>query len=77
MPPTYIPQATHEMWVTGAEWYDFFSYDDRLPDGLQDFYVRVERCELVNEIAAYETELTKFLAEVDAEVATLTKLRAA
>lgn len=77
LPPTYIPQATHEMWVTGAQWYDFFSYDDRLPEGLQCFYVRVERNELEKEMAAYEEELKRFLAEVDAEVASLTKLRAA
>lgn len=77
LPPTYIPQATHEMWVTGAQWYDFYSYDDRLPEGLQGFYVRVERNELEKEMAAYEEELKRFLAEVDAEVASLTKLRAA
>lgn len=77
LPPDYIPQATHEMWVTGAEWYDFCSYDDRLPEGLQFFCVRVERCEFKNELAAYEAELTKFLAEVDAEVESLRKMRAA
>ncbi len=77
LPPDYIPQATHEMWVTGAEWYDFCSYDDRLPEGLQFFCVRVERFEFKTELAAYETELTKFLAEVDAEVASLRSLKAA
>jgi hypothetical protein len=77
LPPAYVPQATHEMWVTGAQWYDFFSYDDRLPEGLQCFYVRVERSEFKTELAAYETELTKFLAEVDAEVKSLETLRAA
>src|SRR6202000_976260 len=45
LPPIYVPQATHEMWVTGAQWYDFVSYDDRLPEGLQFFCVRVERNE--------------------------------
>lgn len=75
LPPTYIPQATHEMWVTGAEWYDFCSFDDRLPEGLQFFRVRVERSEF--DITGYEKELLKFLAEVEEEVAALSKLRAA
>jgi hypothetical protein len=72
-----VPQATHEMWVTGAEWYDFCSYDDRLPEGLQFFCVRVYRSEFKAELAAYEVELPKFLAEVDAEVESLRKLRSA
>lgn len=74
LPPEYVPQATHEMWVTGAAWYDFVSYDDRVPDGLELFRVRVERCEF--QIDDYEREVVKFLAEVDAEVQTLTKLKA-
>jgi hypothetical protein len=77
LPPEYVPQATHEMWVTGAAWYDFVSYDDRLPEGLQFFLVRVERCEFEKELADYEAELMRFLAEVDAEVEALTKLREA
>lgn len=77
LPPDYVWQATHEMWVTGAEWYDFYSYDDRLPEQLQTFYVRVERTELANELELYEAELTRFLREVESEVAILSKLRAA
>lgn len=77
LPPDYVPQATHEMWITGAEWYDFCSYDDRMPEGLEFFHVRVERFEFQTELATYETEVTKFLAEVAAEVEMLTKLRAA
>lgn len=77
LPPEYVPQATHEMWVTDAEFYDFCSYDDRLPEGLQFFHVRVERSELKSEIDAYEQEVKRFLAEVDTEVQALQKLRAA
>lgn len=77
LPPEYVPQATHEMWVTDAEFYDFCSYDDRLPEGLQFLHVRIERSELKAEIAAYEQEVTRFLAEVDAEIEALQKLRAA
>lgn len=77
LPPEYVPQATHEMWVTDAEFYDFCSYDDRLPEGLQFLHVRIERAELKDEIAAYEQEVKRFLAEVDAEMQILSKLRAA
>jgi hypothetical protein len=77
LPPEYVPQATHEMWVTGAEFYDFCSYDDRVPEGLQLFHVRVERSELKAELEAYEHEVARFLNEVDAEVKLLTKLRRA
>lgn len=77
LPPEYVPQATHEMWVTDAEFYDFCSYDDRLPEGLQFLHVRIERSELRAEIETYEHEVKRFLAEVDAEVKALQKLRAA
>jgi len=75
LPPEYVPQATHEMWVTDAEFYDFCSYDDRLPEGLQFLHVRIERAELKAEIANYEQEVTRFLAEVNLEVRALQRLR--
>lgn len=77
LPPEYVPQATHNMWVTGASRIHFVSFDDRLPEGLQFFHVVVERAELRTEIEAYEQEVTRFLAEVDAEVKALEKLRRA
>lgn len=75
LPPIYVPQATHEMWVTGAEWYDFCSFDDRMPEWLQLFTVRVYRNEF--DLKGYESEILRFLAEVDAEVEMLRKLRPA
>lgn len=74
LPPEYVPQATHEMWVVDtAQWYDFVSYDDRLPDGLDFFCVRVARSEF--DIAGYEAEVLRFLADVDEDVALLERLR--
>lgn len=73
LPTEYVPQATHNMWVTGAKWIDFVSFDDRLPEGLQYFHVRVERSEL--DIDGYEKEVLRFLAEVDEEVESLRKLQ--
>lgn len=74
MPSTYLPQVQHNLWVTGAEWCDFASFDDRLPKALQLFKVRVHAKDL--DMGAYEIEAMKFLAEVDAEVKALAALQA-
>lgn len=74
LPPEYVPQCTHQMWVTGAKWLDFVSFDDRMPSGLQYFCVRVYRSEFKKELEAYEAEVLRFLGEVDAEVQSLAKM---
>jgi hypothetical protein len=71
----YIEQCTHNLWVTGAQWCDLVSYDDRLPPALRIAKVRIERDEL--EIAAYESAALAFLAEVDREVEALQGMAAA
>lgn len=75
LPTLYVPQVTHELWITGAQFVDFVSYDDRLPAGLDYFCVRVQREEL--DIAAYEAEVMKFLAEIEVEHKALLALKAA
>lgn len=65
MPPEHKPQILHALWVTGAQYCDFLSYDPRFPVGMQTFYVRVERNEA--EIDAYVAEAMKFLREVELE----------
>jgi hypothetical protein len=74
-PADHLPQIIHNMWVTGAAWCDFLSFDDRLPEGARTFLVRVNRKDV--DIAAYEAAALKFLAEVDAEVAELQSRMAA
>lgn len=71
LPPEYVHQATHEMWVTGAAAYDFVSYCPALPAGLDVFSVRVDRSEF--DLAAHEAGVISFLREVDAEVSGLRK----
>ncbi len=75
MPSEYLPQVRHNLWISGAKWCDFFSYDDRLPEGLDTFLVRVYACDV--DLPAYETEALRFLDEVDAELCALQQLRAA
>jgi hypothetical protein len=76
LPADYKPQVLHGMWVTGARWCDFCSYDPRFTPELQLFRVRIERTpELEIEIAAYRESALRFLAEVDDEYAAVLKLR--
>lgn len=73
LPEDYRPQVIHNMWVTGAEFADFFSYDSRMPESLQCFHVRIERNE--KEIELHEQAVIKFLAEVDQECLDLLALQ--
>ena len=70
-PKKYIPQMMAQMACTGRKWCDFVSFDPRLPDGLQLFIVRVNADDKY--ILAMENEVTEFLAEVEATVASLNK----
>lgn len=62
-PASHLPQINHNLWITGLEFCDFSSYCEEFPEHLQLHTVRVERDEKV--IEAYETEVLKFLDEVD------------
>jgi len=73
LPSDYRAQVMHNMWVTGAQWCDFVSFDDRMPPGLDYWCIRVPRDEAV--IAAYESEVRRFLTEVDSEVGQLRNLQ--
>jgi putative phage-type endonuclease len=66
IPKDYVPQITHNLWVTGAAWCDFLSYDDRFPADLQVFCLRVLAKDL--DLASHQIAALKFLNEVDLEV---------
>ena len=65
LPDDYLRQVTHNVWVTGADFADFQSYDPRMPAGLGLFIVRVWRKDL--DIEGHERGVLQFLAELDAE----------
>lgn len=65
VPKEYLHQIVHALWITGAQWCDFLSFDDRFPLPLQTFYVRVPRNE--TDLTAYEIMVRSFLAEVERE----------
>lgn len=63
-PSEHLPQIICNLWISGAEWCDFISYDPRLPGNLQLFIKRVTRSEV--DIQAFEKEAFQFLRELDA-----------
>lgn len=73
VPPEYLPQIVHNLWVTGAAWCDFLSFDDRFPPHLQTLLVRYPRYE--PEIALYTLSVAAFLDEVGDTVASVLALQ--
>lgn len=69
VPSQYQPQMLWQMACTDARWCDFVSFDPRLPEDLQLFVVRFNRDE--PRIEEMEEEVERFLAEVDATLASL------
>ena len=68
-PVEHTPQIQGAMWITGRKWWDFVSFDPRMPERLQLYAFRVMRDEkLISEI---EAEVRRFLNEVDETVARL------
>lgn len=66
VPDVYMAQMQGGMWITGRKWWDYVSYDPRLPENAALFILRVERDE--EYIQKLEAQVRKFLAEVDEEV---------
>ena len=65
VPTEYAPQVLHGLWMTGASWCDWVSFDDRFPERLQLLIVRVVRNQF--EVMAYERTVLTFLESVDRE----------
>jgi putative phage-type endonuclease len=65
----YILQMQWQMACTSRAWADFVSFDPRLPAEMQLWVKRVARDD--NVIAEIESEVRKFLAELDEKVAAL------
>ncbi len=72
IPADYFSQVTHGLWLTGAAWCDWLSYNPDFPEGLQVKLVRVTREQV--DIGAYEAALELFLEEVHQEVESVAEL---
>lgn len=61
MPEEIRPQVQGCMWVTGRDWWDFVSYDPRMPESHQLLRIRIARDD------AYIAELEANVLEAEAE----------
>lgn len=66
VPNDYLCQARHQMYVSGAQWCDFFSYNPDFPEKLRSRVVRIPRVEA--EMQTYALALSLFNSEIDKEV---------
>lgn len=71
VPGKYLTQMQWQMACTGRRWVDFCSYDPRMPENMRLFVRRIEWNG--ERIADLEGEVSAFLAELDATVASLTR----
>jgi len=62
MPPEHEAQIQGLMWITGRKWWDFQSFDPRLPAPLNRYVQRIERNDIF--IKQLESEVIAFNAEV-------------
>jgi hypothetical protein len=69
MSADHVPQVQGNMWMSGRQWWDFCSYDPRMPERMQLYVQRVVRDEKY--IEKLEAEVRKFLGEVDTVIADL------
>lgn len=72
VPADYQAQILHGLWMTGAQWCDFISYDNRFPLKSRLLVRRVERNDA--HIQIYEDAALKFLADVAAETLALREM---
>jgi len=62
MPQEHMAQVQGCMWVTGRKWWDFQSFDPRLPAPMNRYTQRIERDDIF--IKQMEAEIVAFNAEV-------------
>lgn len=69
IPDSYEKQCLHALWISGAEWCDWLTFNPDFPDGLQVKLIRMNRND--SAIQWYADKAIAFLAEVDKEEAEL------
>lgn len=69
VPGDYLKQVHHGLWLTGAAWCDWLSFNPDFPEGARVKLVRVVRND--SAITAYDASVRTFLREVDAKQAAL------
>lgn len=74
MPSEHIAQVQGAMWVTGRKWWDFVSYDPRMPEKLRLYVQRILRDE--DYIAKLSAEVAAFQGEVERQYQSLMRMAA-
>lgn len=69
VPGDAFAQMRHELWITGAQAHDYFSWNPDFPQELQARIVTVTRAEA--DVDGYEKLALAFLAEVETEMAAM------
>lgn len=69
----HLPQIQGYLWITGRKWFDFVSYDPRMPQGLRVYVQRIKRNE--DYIANLSANVLVFLGEVQGIVTDLEALK--
>lgn len=69
--PDYVKQMQWNMACTGRAWWDFVSFDPRLPPAMQLHVRRVRRDD--GAIRELESAVRQFIAEIDAKIAALSR----
>lgn len=69
MPAEHIPQVQGCMWVCGRQWWDFVSFDPRMPPHLRLYRQRIERDDkyierMTGMIGAFLADVTDMLAKL-------------
>lgn len=72
VPGKYETQMQFQMACTGRQWCDYVSYDPRMPENMRLFIKRVPRDQA--RITELETEIVRFLKELDAKLSELTSI---
>ena len=70
---SHLDQMMWQMACTGRQWVDYVCYDPRIPEGLQMHIKRVKRDDVY--IKGMESEVIKFLKELDEQIESLLKLK--
>jgi hypothetical protein len=62
VPPEYLPQLIHSLYVTGLPWWDFVSWHPAFPEPLRLYRVRTARDSV--DLTAYALAVSTFYGEV-------------
>lgn len=70
MPMEHMPQVQGIMWITGRQWWDFTSYDPRLPAPFDIYIERIQRDEdfigkMALEIEVFQKDVATMLARLN------------